>query len=57
LPLCQVNPGQHVLDVQTKLITHAIRVHTGYASANYIAHALVLQASPGAATSTQATVS
>jgi transposase len=26
LPLAQVNPGQQVLDVQTKLITHAIRI-------------------------------
>ena len=48
LPLAQVNPNQQVLDVQTKLITHAIRiaafntatalaravrVHTGYARA------------------------
>ncbi|MHB8186236.1 MAG: helix-turn-helix domain-containing protein [Dermatophilaceae bacterium] len=56
LPLAQVNPGQQVLDVQTKLITHAIRiaafntaatlarairVHTGYARANHEAHALV----------------
>jgi len=47
LPLGQVNPGQQVLDIQTKLITHAIRiaalntattlarairVHTSYAS-------------------------
>jgi hypothetical protein len=59
LPLGQVNPGQQVLDVQTKLITHAIRiaafntatalarairVHTGYARANDEAHALVRQA-------------
>jgi transposase len=26
LPLAQVNPGQRVLDIQTKLITHAIRI-------------------------------
>src|SRR5450759_575249 len=46
LPLAQVNPGQQVLDIQTTLISHAIRiaafntatalardvrVHTGYA--------------------------
>ena len=62
LPLGQVNPGQQVLDVQTKLITHAIRiaafntatalarairVHTGYARANHEAHALVRQALTG----------
>jgi hypothetical protein len=59
LPLGQVNPGQQVLDVQTKLISHgiriaafntatalalAIRVHTGYARANHEAHALIRQA-------------
>src|SRR5680860_32564 len=59
LPLAQANPGQQVLDIQTKLITHAIRiaafntatalarairVHTGYARANHEAHALVRQA-------------
>jgi hypothetical protein len=59
LPLGQVNPGQQVLDVQTKLISHAIRiaafntattlarairVHTSYARANHEAHALVRQA-------------
>jgi transposase len=58
LPLGQVAPGQQVLDIQTKLITHAIRiaafntattlaravrVHTGYARANQEAHALVRQ--------------
>src|SRR5664280_2806782 len=58
LPLGQVAPGQQVLDVQTKLITHAIRiaafntattlardirVHTGYARANDEAHALIRQ--------------
>src|SRR5665648_485617 len=62
LPLGQVNPGQQVLDVQTKLISHAIRiaafntattlarairVHTGYARANDEAHALVRQALTG----------
>ena len=62
LPLGQVNPGQQVLDVQTKLITHAIRiaafntattlartirVHTGYARANHEAHALARQALTG----------
>jgi hypothetical protein len=62
LPLAQVNPGQQVLDVQTKLIGHAIgigafntataparaiRVHTGYACANDEAHALVRQALTG----------
>jgi hypothetical protein len=58
LPLGQVNPGQQVLDIQTKLISHAIRiaafntatalardvrVHTGYARANHEAHTLVRQ--------------
>jgi len=58
LPLGQVAPGQQVLDIQTKLITHAIRiaafntattlarairVHTGYARANREAHALIRQ--------------
>jgi hypothetical protein len=58
LPLAQVNPGQQVLDIQTKLITHAIRiaafntitslarairVHTGYARANDEAHNLARQ--------------
>jgi hypothetical protein len=62
LPLGQVNPGQQVLDVQTKLITHAIRiaafntattlarairVHTGYARANHEAHTLIRQALTG----------
>ena len=62
LLLGQVNPGQQVLDVQTKLISHAIRiaafntattlarairVHTGYARANDEAHALVRQALTG----------
>jgi hypothetical protein len=59
LPLAQVNPGQQVLDIQTKLISHAIRmsafntatalarairVHTGYARANREAHTLIRQA-------------
>jgi transposase len=62
LPLGQVAPGQQVLDVQTKLITHAIRiaafntattlardirVHTSYARANHEAHALIRQALTG----------
>jgi hypothetical protein len=62
LPLGQVAPGQQVLDIQTKLITHAIRiaafntattlarairVHTGYARANREAHALIRQALTG----------
>jgi hypothetical protein len=62
LPLGQVNAGQQLLDIQTKLITHAIRiaafntatalarairVHTGYARANDEAHALVRQALTG----------
>jgi hypothetical protein len=62
LPLAQVNPGQQVLDIQTKLITHAIRiaafntatalarairVHTGYARANHEAHTLIRQALTG----------
>jgi len=62
LPLGQVNPGQQVLDIQTKLISHAVRiaafntatalardvrVHTGYARANHEAHTLVRQALTG----------
>src|SRR5664280_1465211 len=62
LPLGQVNPGQQVLDIQTKLITHAIRIaafntatalardvriHTGYARANREAHTLIRQALTG----------
>jgi hypothetical protein len=50
LPLGEINPGQQVLDIQTKLITHAIRiaafntattlaravrVHTSYARASH----------------------
>src|SRR5665648_279643 len=55
VPLGQVHPGQQVLDVETKLITHAIsaaafntinalacdiRLDTGYARANHEAHTL-----------------
>ena len=62
LPLGQVAPGQQVLDIQTKLITHAIRiaafntatalaravrVHTSYERANREAHALIRQALTG----------
>jgi hypothetical protein len=62
LPLAQVNPGQQVLDIQTKLISHAIRIaafntatalardiriHTGYARANHEAHTLIRQALTG----------
>ncbi len=62
LPLAQVNPGQQVLDTETKLITHAIRiaafntitalardlrVHTGYARATDEAHTLIRQALTG----------
>jgi len=62
LPLAQVNPGQQVLDIQTKLITHAIRmaafnidtalaravrVYTGYARADDEAHNLARQALSG----------
>jgi transposase len=62
LPLEQVNPGQQVLDTQTKLITHAIRmtafnidtalarairVHTSYARADDEAHTLARQALTG----------
>jgi len=59
VPLGEVHPGQQVLDVETKLITHAIgaaafntinalardiRINTGYARANDEAHALARQA-------------
>ena len=59
LPLDQVNPGQQLLEVETKLVTHAIRiaafntitslardlrVHTGYARATDEAHTLISQA-------------
>jgi hypothetical protein len=62
LPLAQVNPGRQVLDVQTRLVSHAIRiaafnaatalarairVHTGYARANHEAHTLIRQALTG----------
>jgi len=62
LPLAQVNPGQQVLDTQTKLVTHAIRiaafntittlardlrVHTSYARAADEAHTLTRQALTG----------
>src|SRR5450631_2834647 len=62
LPLALVAPGQQVLDTQTKLITHAIRIaafntattlarvirlHTGYARANHEAHTLIRQALTG----------
>jgi transposase-like protein len=62
LPLAAVNPGQQVLDIQTKLITHAIRmaafntitalaravrVYTGYARADDEAHNLVRQGLTG----------
>ena len=62
LPLAGVNPGQQVLDIQTKLITHAIRmtafnidtalaravrVYTGYARADDEAHNLARQALTG----------
>ena len=57
-----LGPGSWVLDIQTKLITHAIRiaafntattlaravrVHTNYARANHEAHTLVRQALTG----------
>ena len=59
LPLAQVNPGQQVLDVETKLITHAIRIaafntittlardlrlHTSYTRATDEAHTLIRHA-------------
>ncbi|HEX5494448.1 MAG TPA: hypothetical protein VFX70_07760 [Mycobacteriales bacterium] len=59
LPLEQVNPGQQILETQTKLITHAIkmaafntatalardlRIHTSYARADDEAHTLIRQA-------------
>jgi len=58
LPLRQVNPVKQVLDIQTKLINHAIRiatfntiaamtrairVHTRYAHPNHRTHTLVRQ--------------
>jgi len=62
LPLDQVNPGQQILDTQTKLITHAIRMsafntmnalaravrlYTAYARADDEAHNLVRQTLTG----------
>jgi hypothetical protein len=62
LSLAEVNPGQQILDIQTKLITHAIRmtafnimndlaravrVYTGYARADDEAHTLARQALTG----------
>ena len=59
LPLAQVNPGQQVLDTETKLVTHALRIaafntitdlardlriHTSYARAADEAHTLIRQA-------------
>ncbi|MGH8827135.1 MAG: putative transposase, partial [Jiangellaceae bacterium] len=59
LPLGQVRPGQQVLDVETKLITHAIRIaafntatalardlrtNTGYTRAQHEARTLTRQA-------------
>ncbi|MPY85813.1 MAG: helix-turn-helix domain-containing protein [Actinophytocola sp.] len=58
LPLRDVSPGQQMLDTETKLLTHAIRiaafntatalaravrVHTGYARADDEAHTLIRQ--------------
>ena len=62
LPLAQVNPGQQVLDTETKLIHHAIRIaafntaqslaraivtSTGYARADDEAHTLIRTALAG----------
>jgi transposase len=62
LPLGQVNPGQQLLETQTKLITHAVkmaafntvialvrdlRTHTDYARAGDEAHALIRQVLTG----------
>ena len=59
LPLAQVNPGQQVLDTETKLLTHAIRIaafntittlardlrlHTNFARTPDKAHTLIRQA-------------
>ena len=59
LPLAHVNPGQQVLDIETKLLTHAIRIaafntittlardlrlHTSYARATDEAHTLIRHA-------------
>jgi hypothetical protein len=58
LPLSQVNPVQQILETETKLLTHAVkmaafntvtaivrdlRVHTGYARADDEAHTLIRQ--------------
>jgi transposase-like protein len=58
LPLGEVNPGQQILETETKLLTHAVkiaafntstalardlRIHTGYARAGDEAHALIRQ--------------
>lgn len=58
LPLGEVNPGQQVLETETKLLTHAVkiaafntstalardlRIHTGYARAGDEAYALIRQ--------------
>ena len=62
LPLAEVNPGQQVLDAETKLIHHAIRIaayntaqtlaraivtDTGYARADDEAHTLIRTALAG----------
>ena len=62
LPLGELSPGQQVLDTETKLITHAVRMaafntattlareirtNTGYARASEEAHALARQALTG----------
>jgi len=62
LPLAEVNPGQQVLDTETKLIHHAIRIaayntaqtlarailtHTGYTRADDEAHTLIRTALAG----------
>ncbi|WP_211882351.1 helix-turn-helix domain-containing protein [Pseudarthrobacter albicanus] len=62
LPLGEIAPGQQVLETETKLLTHAIRMaafntastlarevrtNTGYARAGHEAHALVRQALTG----------
>ncbi len=40
LPLAQVNPGQQVLDTETKLIHHAIRI-AAYNTARSLARAII----------------
>jgi len=72
LPPGLVKPGQQVLDIQTRLISHAIRiaafntatalardvrVDTGYARANHEAHTLIRQTPTGSVTSTPTTAS